>query len=629
MKKIFISAIAMFAISSCGLNKLAKGNEAYDNMAYFQAARNYEEIANTKQATNLFGKIGYCYLKMNQVSTALTWYKKAVDSNQYQDEDLLNYAICLQQTGELQSAELVIDKYLLKYPGSARADLLKKSLVVQMSYKTDPENWNLNQINLAKTGSQFSPAYYDHGIVFCSASEDGISTGWDGKRYLDLYHAKFNSTGGFDSLHSLGTNINSPFHEGPAVFTSKSDHVFFTRNYTVDGKIKKNDKDENNLKIYSAEFSGDNWANIHPLSFCSDQFNCAHPALSKDEKWLYFSSDMPGGYGGFDLYRIQLNGNEQAVPENLGSDINGIGNELFPTINYDPVTQTEYLYFSSDLKPGLGGLDIYRTVTNDQTQVDLVGYPVNSASDDFGLIFIEGADSGYFSSSRNNTEGLDHIYKYSRINQVFYLKGIVKNKKDQTPIGGADVVIVQTNGNDQHNMVTDENGNFILKIDTNESFELQAKKIAFYKGYTHTHSFGMTRSDTLEVELLLDPVILNLAIRLDNIYYDYNKWDIRSDATVELDKMVKILQENPEINIELSSHTDVRGNDKFNMDLSQKRAQSAVDYIISKGIDASRIYAKGYGESVVLNRCKNKVKCTEEEHQLNRRTEFKVVNISR
>jgi outer membrane protein OmpA-like peptidoglycan-associated protein len=208
------------------------------------------------------------------------------------------------------------------------------------------------------------------------------------------------------------------------------------------------------------------------------------------------------------------------------------------------------------------------------------------------------------------------------------MKGTVKNKKDLTTISGAHVLIIQSNGTHKYEPQSDENGEFFIQIDTNSTYQLQAKKDKFFKGYASASTVGMNKlSDTVEVDILLDPIILNLAIRLDNIYYDYNKWAIRPDAAIELDKLVKLMIENPEINIELSSHTDARGKDKYNMDLSQKRAQSAVDYIISKGISASRIYAKGYGESVILNRCKNNVTCDDDEHQLNRRTEFKVVKI--
>jgi outer membrane protein OmpA-like peptidoglycan-associated protein len=223
---------------------------------------------------------------------------------------------------------------------------------------------------------------------------------------------------------------------------------------------------------------------------------------------------------------------------------------------------------------------------------------------------------------------VDNIYYFQKNLPKYYLSVKVYNKSSGDPVAGAQVSVGQSSGSKQYNEKTDEHGGFIIEVDSNSTFALESKKEMYFKAFGTASTQGLRKTDTVEVSLYMEPIVIDKAIRLDNIYYDYNKWDIRPDAAIELDKLVKIMQENPEINIELSSHTDSRGKDKYNMTLSQNRAQSEVNYIISKGIDASRIYAKGYGESKLLNRCGNGVQCSEEEHQLNRRTEFKVVKIS-
>lgn len=633
MKKFNYSIIAVLLviISGCGMQKIGKGNYAFQNMSYYDAAKFYEESLKDKENNKLYAKIGFCYFKMNRTDVAAEWYVKAIDAGEFQPEDILNLAISQKTNGNFEDAKLTFDKYLALKPDDMIAKNLKESCDSVYAYHKDSSHWKVTKMDFGTGESQFSPTYYDNGIVFCSPGEDDPASSWDGKPYLDLYHVKFDNNGRFSDKHLLGNSINSIFHEGPAEFSKGYHEVFFTRANFMNGKPQKNNNDESVLRIFTAKFEGDDWINVDAAPFSPIEYNTAHPALNLTEDYLYFVSDMPGGYGGFDIYRIKRTDNSWGVPENLGAEINTQGNELFPTINYDHVAEKEYLYYSTDAKHGLGGLDIYRTeITGNKMGIsEHLNYPVNSKGDDFGLLLINNPDSGYVSSSRDNTSGTDYIYKFSKKSYKYYLKGIVKNKKDLTLIPDAHIVVLELNdGQKKFELQTDAKGEFVIEISKDAEFMLEGKKDKFFKNHTTANSIGLANSDTVEVELMLEPIILNLAIRLDNIYYDYNKWDIRSDAAVELDKLVKIMLENPEINIELSSHTDARGNDKYNMDLSQKRAQSAVDYIISKGIAPGRIYAKGYGESVILNRCKNKVKCDDSEHQLNRRTEFKVVKIS-
>lgn len=614
---------------SCFSRKLGKADYEYEKMAYHNAVGQYKALLGTRNDAKIYPLIGRCYLKMNLTREAETWYRKAMDSGTPQAEDMYHFAQVLKTNEKYEEAIYWYDRYMKDHPNDAIAQDQRNSCQDVLRLKAGAENYVVEPLPINADASSFSPAFFDKGIVFCSDrnNETKISE-WNGKPYLDLYHAVFNENGELSDVHPLSTNLNSAYHEGPAIFSTGYHEVYFTRTNMDQTKPVKNQKDENVLKIYTAVYQGDEWINITALPFCSDAYNCAHPTLTNDDQTLYFVSDMPGGFGGMDIYKVEKENGAWGAPVNAGPVINTSEDELFPTI-YQYPDGCRYLYFSTRGRAGLGGLDIYRICLNELgNPVERIPYPINSSSDDFGLILQPDGNSGYFSSSRDNTEGRDNLYRFHRIIPKFYLDGMVYRKGTEEPIEGAQINIIQSNGTRHYTITSDARGKFFLEVDSNSLYALEGKKDMFFRNSTTASTMGLRKTDTVDVALYLDQIVIDRAIRLDNIYYDYNKWDIRFDAAIELDKLVKIMKENPEINIELSSHTDCRGKDKYNMTLSQKRAESAVNYIISQGISSSRIYAKGYGESKLLNHCDDGVICTEDEHQMNRRTEFKVVKVT-
>lgn len=624
--------IGLSLLSSCYQNKLYKANIEYNNLNYRKAAGMYEGLLKERADASLYARLGDSYRMMNQLETAAVWYQKSYEAGKLKGEDQYRYAQVLKSLKRYEESKKMYDEYLKSNPGDESARWQRNSIDSLSKYEEGSGWWEIRHLCFNESYSNFSPTYYDKGIAFCSDRNDGgkISE-WNGRPYLNLYHATFDELGEPCNVHSIGTRLDGPYHEGPAVFADGFKKIYFTGNVMDSkGRLVKNEKDENILGLYKGSYQGDNWTQIERLSFCSDQYSCMHPALAADQKTLYFVSDMPGGQGGTDLYMVREEKGIWGVPVNLGTKVNTRENESFPTY-YRTEDGKEYLYFSSTGRAGMGGMDIYYVeVTGGKVQGEVkhLNAPINSEWDDFGLLWKEYGMSAYLSSSRGSRSGVDNIYYFQKNLPKYYLWVKVFNKTSGEPVVGAQVNIGQISGSKLYNEKTNENGAFIIEVDSNSNFSLESKKEMYFKAFGAASTKGLRKTDTIEVALYMEPIIIDKAIRLDNIYYDYNKWDIRPDAAIELDKLVKIMQENPEIHIELSSHTDSRGNDKYNMKLSQNRAQSAVNYIISKGIDASRIYAKGYGESKLLNRCGNGVKCSEEEHQLNRRTEFKVVKIS-
>ncbi|MCX7745152.1 MAG: OmpA family protein [Flavobacteriales bacterium] len=619
-------------ISSCYQNKLYKANVEYNNLNYQKAAGMYEGLLNKKVDATIYSKLGDSYRMMNQLETAAVWYQKSYEAGKLTGEDLYRYAQVLKSLKRYEESKKMYDEYLIINPNNESAKWQRNSIDSLSKYMEGSSWWEIRHLCFNESYSNFSATYYDKGIAFCSdRNESGKISEWNGKPYLNLYHATFDELGEPCKVHSLGSNLDGPYHEGTPVFADGYKTIYYTGNVLdTKGRLVKNEKDENILALYKANYEGDNWTNIERLSFCTDQYSCMHPALAADQKTLYFVSDMPGGYGGTDLYVVRFENGEWGLPQNLGAKVNTRENESFPTY-YRSEEGIEYLYFSSTGRAGMGGMDIYYVeVTGGKVKGDVkhLNAPINSEGDDFGLLWKEYEMSGYLSSSRGSRSGVDNIYYFQKNLPKYYLRVKVYNKSSGEPVEGAQVIVGQISGSKQYSEKTDANGAFIIEVDSNSIFGLESKKEMYFKAFGTASTQGLRKTDTVEATLYMDPIVIDKAIRLDNIYYDYNKWDIRPDAAIELDKLVKIMQENPEINIELSSHTDSRGKDKYNMTLSQNRAQSAVNYIISKGIDASRIYAKGYGESKLLNRCGNGVQCSEEEHQLNRRTEFKVVKIS-
>ncbi|TLM95632.1 hypothetical protein FDY95_05115 [Hymenobacter jeollabukensis] len=606
----------------------------------------------------------------NRIEQAEQYYKAALDGGVKNADAPFYYGLALKANGKYEEAATQLEQYATS--GTNRTLVARAEREAQnakavpglVAMRNNNEVTPLDQINTASSDFSATIKPDTKELVFASG-RDGKKYPGNGEGFNHLYAIKFDDaekmTGGtvmpYESV-AMGGGAAAPApaatgttpapaapakndkDAGKPVFNKPNMHQA-SATFSPDGKMmifaRSNDGSKKGLlsvDLYASYFRGGTWTEPELVrgvnNSKADDFS---PVLSPDGQTLYFASSRPGGQGGNDLYKSTLGANNRfSAPENLGDQINTPGNENFPAVGPDGT-----LYFSSDGHPGFGKLDLFRVEKTGK--VANLGAPINSTGDDFAP-YLTGKDMGVFSSNRAGGKGSDDLYMFRKKPfklVTFYAEGKVLGKDAKTgatePLANETVTITNTNGQKQ-DVMTGADGSFKAKLDTSATYSFVADRGGYFTARQNVSTVGKTPTQdqlpneqndiTIPVTLTLDKIALNKAIVVENIFYDYNKWDIRPDAATELDKLVQTLVDNPDINIELSSHTDSRGKDAFNQTLSQKRAQSAVDYIISKGIPAARITAKGYGEmKPVIKNAK-----TEEEHQKNRRTEFKVTKIN-
>lgn len=627
MKKSLLVFAATAMLAGCSERLYKKGIKNYDQLAYSKAASNFEDYLAKHDKTDAAVKLANSYRFMNDIPNAEKWYSKVVVKPDCDPVNMFYYARVLMTQEKYDEAKTWFKKYLEKMPDDFVAEMLLASCYSVKSFKKDTSLYTLKEIEMPEVENAFAERPYANGIMFTADKmvfKRSEKYPWTGRSYLGIYFSRKDNSGKWLNPMTLKGDINGEYHEGPACFTKDGLTVYFTRsNFDKENKLKKNAKNENNLKLYKAELIGDKWSNLVELPFNSDDYSCAHPSLSDDGKTLYFVSDMPGGFGGTDIYSSTFNGSEWSKPVNLGAVVNTPGNEMFPYMHQDGT-----LYFSSDAHNNLGGLDVFMTSYDGKKwlQVENLNAPLNSSADDFAYVLNKDNKTGYVSSNRN---GADKLFEVTKNDPTFFLSGVVRHKGKIIPVDSAIVDIISSGDNKRQTVYTNKNGLYKLQLKPNTKYTVSAGKIMFFPvtGSTIVSTEGKKISESFVANFELDQLVIEKPIVLENIYYDLDKWNIREDAARELDKLVTVLNDNPKIFIELSSHTDSRAGDQYNLVLSDKRAKAAVDYLVAKGIDMKRLKWKGYGETMILNRCKNGVACTEEEHQLNRRTEFKVIKI--
>lgn len=504
--------------------------------------------------------------------------------------------------------------------------------------KSQEEKFTIKNLKINNAYSNFGTTFYgEDKVVYASPKKESyiIKNVWKGNNqpFLDLFIGDIADDGELVNVKPFSKKINTRYHEADVAFTKDKKTVYFSRNNYLDKKYKKDSTGINLIQLYRAGINenGD-WVNIEPMPFNNDQYQTGHPTLSANEKTLYFISDMPGGFGKTDVYKAAINtdGNiGEAI--NLGPIINTPEREMFSFISGN-----DELYFSSDgRKDGFGGLDIYvsKITENNITEPQNLGKPLNSEKDDFSFILNYETRRGYFSSNRVGGKGDDDIYTFIQnipiefeCNQI--VNGNITESNSGKLLPGALVILYDNLNNELNRTIVGNDAHFNFEIDCNKSYKLVGSKDKYS---TDIKEFYSTEENKLEIPLSLasEEFVIEggkCIVKINPIYFDFDKANIRPDAVLELDKVVAVMNKYPEIIIEGSSHTDSRGTFKYNKDLSSRRAASTVAYIISKGISSNRIYSKGYGELQLINGCADGVKCSENEHQFNRRTEFEIVN---
>ena len=623
--------------------ELEKANEMYKNFSYVDAIKIYERIAQKGFVNQeMLQSLGNAYYYNAEYKKALPWYEQLFQEGKYKvkPEYYYRYAQTLKSVGDYTQADKMMAKFVeLTNANDTRAALFEENKDYQTVIKNNSGRFQLNNASVNTENSEYGTAFYGDKIVFAGATDArkakrGVSQ-WTGESFYDLYEAEhFDQKLG--SRKPFSSSINTQFNESTPVFTKDGNTMYFTRNNYVNRKLGSDIENTILLKILRAtKDKNGNWGNIVEVPFNSDQYNVAHPALSPDEKYLYFASDMPGSFGNSDIFRVEILGdNQYGTPENLGNIINTAGRESFPYISKDNI-----LYYSSDGIPGLGGLDIFAVKFNDDGSTSKpvnIGMPGNSADDDFCFVFNSDSKIGFLTSNRPGGKGKDDIYSFHEDKPLLFscqknIKGIVKDAKTKAVIADAKVILSDKVMKEVSTDQSKTDGTFTFeKVNCNDShYYLRGEKEKY-----ETAEVNVTvGKDEVVYEILLNPrqvaikkgMDLAKVFEIKEIKFDFNKANIRPDAEVELTKIVEVMREYPKMKIDIRSHTDSRGADSYNLKLSDRRAKATLEWIVKQGIDRKRLKAKGYGETRLVNGCSNGVPCTEEEHQENRRSEFIVV----
>lgn len=623
---------------------LKKAEKKYDTYAYIDAIEIYEQIAKKGyKDEKMFQKLGNAYYFNSEFDKAENAYRELFTMNPDQKEELMfRYAQSLKSVGKYDEAEAMMVKFNAKAGNDQRAVLFKDNRDYLEVIKTNSKRFYIEDAGINSEYTDYGSSLVGNQLVFATARDTGNFIKrrhkWNNKAFTNLYNAEVK--GDFDA--SLGKpmrfqkSISTKFHESTPIFTKDGSTMYFTRNNFNKGRQGENRYGIILLKLYRATLINGKWDNVIELPFDSDEYSTAHPALSADEKTMYFVSDMPGSYGQSDLYRVTVNDDGTfGTPENLGPEINTPGRETFPFI-----TDENELYFASDGHPGLGGLDVFVTKIKKGgtfSGVQNLGQPLNSRKDDFAYLLDTKTRTGYFTSNREGGKGFDDIYKFTelkKLNCEQILEGVVRDSETNEPIADAQVVMYDGEMEKMQTVKTNKDGQYTFEpIDCDTKYFIRADKVDYETNevpYKTPKSTGNTYLPlTLKKRLVKIEQGTDLArpdvLDIPTIYFNLDKWFIRKDAAFELEKVLAVMNQYPTMKIDVRSHTDSRQTNKYNQVLSDKRAKSTIAWLVKNGISADRLTGRGYGESQLVNKCADGVKCTEAEHQMNRRSQFIVV----
>lgn len=613
-------------------------DKLYYQGEYFSAANIYLKLVDKKKPKpSDVENLADCYYQIREYDKAESWYVRALASGTFQDKTQLNYIDVLRKVGNYQEAKQQLEDFKGRVSRNKELDNALKgvdSAVVWMANPTLHKLINQEQVNTRF--SQFGGFPLSNGILYSGepdGAESGIA-GMTGRPFLRAFSASVEQDGltlQYPSIMPEAFN-NVPYHIGAIIANQKQDVLYATRTAVGDESVKSKVKNfrfyRHNLELLIYTKKGNEWVeSVFPYNN-PKEYSVGHAALSLDEKTLYFVSDMPGGLGGTDIWYSPLQADGSwGTPVNAGSIVNSEGNELFPYVFGDK------LYYSSDGFVGMGGLDVYAATGERSTfsnQKNL-GFPINSAFDDFAFIPVgESVKNlyGYVSSDRTGGMGLDDIYAftYDKPRGKILVIGKTVNAKTEAILTDVQLALTDARGLAIMSSLSDSIGGFSFYLEEDEVYNLSGTLKNFHRDATRIATEFSPRDTTLSVVLRLEPLLeKGSTFILKDINYDFDKYNIREDAKVILGQLVKTLHDNPKIRIELSSHTDIRGTAKYNLTLSQKRAQAVVDFLVENGIARDRLVAKGYGSTKLLNHCAKGVKCSDAEHEQNRRTEVKII----
>lgn len=622
--------------------KIRQAAKEYDNLAYLKTSEILLEVAESGfTSVDLLQKLANSFYFNNDMENAAKWYGELMkkDVNGIDPEYYFRYAQALKSVENYEESDKWMKKFAQEDRGDLRGQAFKSTVDYLAMIDEASRDFEVYSLEINSELSDFGTTQYKDQLVFASSRGGGKKYKWNEQPFLDLYTADKTSDGKYTNVTKMDTEINSKFHESTVAFTPDDQVMYFTRNNYFNKKYKNDEDGTNRLKIFKATLDEDGkWGNIESVPFNGDAYSVAHPTINVKGTKMYFASDMNGTLGASDIFEVDINSDGSlGEPVNLGPAVNTEGHETFPFINSEGD-----LYLSSNGFSGLGGLDVF-VIRDFENKRELkqpmalqnVGRPINSPMDDFAYYENFGTKEGFFTSNREGGKGDDDIYGFKIPDPKQDIEGKVIDKETGKPIPDAVITLYDGDGNELQKVTTDADGNYTLKdLDIEKEFLIRAEKDSFVsdeKRFTTPK-----KKQKLEIELALEKdekeigegTDLAETLGIPIIYFDFDKSNIRPDAEVELQKVITVLKKYPNMTIDVRSHTDSRAPAEYNQALSDRRNASTIKYIINAGgIDASRLTGQGYGESQLVNRCSDGVDCSEEEHQLNRRSEFIIVKM--
>ncbi len=650
---LILSLILALSLASCSVNAgMAKADKRFAFGEYNAAAakyrRVYARIKNHANKAQVAYRMGYCYQKIGMTNRAMQAYNNAIRQNYPNDTVYILYANVLRQSGRFSEAITYYERYLDMHPDSYIARNGVEACEKIADWKTLPQKYDVRATSFvtSRRSSEFTPLYGDKegSLIYFTSSRENRTTGGKaspitGTRKSDIFSIKKDkkAKGKWTKPEAIEGEINTIYDEGAATFAPDGRTMYFTRARMEDGLAKT-------VEAFRSNRAGEQWSTPQRLAvFADSTMMVAHPAVSPDGKYLYFVSDRMGGIGGKDIWRAEIIGENFAMPQNLGREINTAGDEVFPSFR-----ENGEMYFSSNGWAGFGGLDIFKATLQDRHWVvENLMSPINSSADDFGINFLAGTENGLFSSNRNSPKGFDKIWEFVFAENQYVLQGRITDANTGEPLIDASLRIVSDNGMNEKIQV-ERDGSFRVIVGKDANFVLLATNRGYLNKKGSFDSFTTDKRKTFTVDFAM--ATATEPVEIQNILYDFGRWDLNADARVALMDLVETLNDNPNITIEIGSHTDAVGSEQVNLELSEKRAQAVVDFLAEQGIERNRLRAKGYGqgepvkadrflaqeynfiaEGDVLDEtftAKLNERQREVVHQINRRTEFKVLRTS-
>lgn len=620
MKKYTILLFfVLIGFSLTAQNKNTKNaDKLFDRFEYVHAVKEYLSLVEKGNAdAYVYKQLGDCYYNMVNTIEAEKWYTEAVKSQQ-DAEIYYKYAQVLKSNGKYAESDAQMRVFATMLPNDQRAKEFNENPNYLSKLKSKEKLFDVNKITVNSEKSNFGAVLYGNVLYFASA-RNGISKiyGWNNEPYLDLYQSNYNETEGTYSEPAPISELNTIYHEGPLTMTKDGNTIYYSSESFNEKLFQKNNAKKlkfGQVSLYKAIKDNAKWTAITPLPFNSKNYSTGNPSIDKEGKILYFASNMPGSIGGTDIWKVSVNlDGTFGTPENLGDKINTPGDENFPYVNDNNI-----LYFSSNGLTGFGGFDVFSVDLNKNETPNNLGNPVNTEKDDFAFTFNKEKNIGYLSSNRS---GEDNIYNTISVCKA-QIQTIVKNAKTAALLANSRVVLLDGNKSVLYTQLSDEKGEVLYNVDCQKQYSIDVYKDGFI---TKSFPVAKIKEGKITIDATIDPVeviVTETEIILKPIYFENDKSKITPQGAAELDKLVYVMSQNDKLAIYIKSHTDIRGTDDYNLGLSERRAKSTMQYIISKGISADKLSAKGFGESQLKVNCK---KCTEDEHALNRRSEFTII----